>query len=134
MNSDEMVAESRSLKCPRCRLLLQREEYEGHAVKFCSTCWGYWLTAEALEGILQDHRYHFSREERKTALQVMATQGDVDREGSEQQAISCPVCAREMVRKAWIDGCPVEIDQCAEHGVWLDTGEIKELQIFAESQ
>jgi Zn-finger nucleic acid-binding protein len=26
----------------------------------------------------------------------------------------------------------VKIDECPEHGIWLDTGEIKDLQIFVE--
>jgi Zn-finger nucleic acid-binding protein len=26
----------------------------------------------------------------------------------------------------------VQIDECDEHGVWLDTGEIKDLQVFIE--
>ncbi len=127
--SDETVR----LECPRCRLLMRPEEYESHQVLFCSTCWGYWLTAETLQAILDDHRYHFSDSERKTILTLMQRVGDVDR-GNESEAISCPECGKPLTRKKWLEGCPVEVDQCPDHGVWLDPGEIKELQIFAESQ
>ena len=122
------------LNCPRCKLLLQEDEYEGYSVEFCGNCWGYWLSSNTLEQILEDHRYHFSKQERKTALQVMATQGDVDREGHEREPIACPACLKTMQRRRYFPECPVEIDQCAEHGVWLDTGELKELQIYFESK
>jgi hypothetical protein len=28
----------------------------------------------------------------------------------------------------------VQIDECGEHGLWLDTGEIKDLQVFIERE
>lgn len=86
------------------------------------------------EAILQDHQYHFSRGERKTILQVLREQGDADRSGSESERIACPECGAEMERHPAVDGCPVLIDECGQHGVWLDTGEIKEIQIFVESR
>ncbi len=123
-----------NLRCPRCQLLLRPEEYESHRVQFCSTCWGYWLDAETLQAILDEHQYKFSKGERSTLMALMRSAGDIDRSGRESELIHCPQCGRQMVRKKWIEGCPVEIDQCPDHGIWLDTGEIKELQIFAESR
>ena len=124
----------RGLKCPRCQLLLQQDEYEGHAVCFCTNCWGYWMPRPTFEAILQEHQYHFSRGERKTILQVLREQGDADRSGTESELIACPVCGAQMKRIPAVEGCPVMIDECSQHGVWLDTGELKELQVFVESR
>ena len=59
--------------------------------------------------------------------------GDANREGSEHLDIRCPVCSGGMEKKKYHRSCPIEIDECELHGIWLDTGEIKDLQVFIES-
>ncbi len=120
------------MDCPRCGLLLSRQEYEGENVFFCSTCWGYWQTRSQLDNIVNKLQYKFSKYERDAVLTTMTREGDADRQGSEKQSINCPECDKPMERKKYKSGCPVNIDECAEHGIWLDTGEIKDLQIFVE--
>jgi len=120
------------MDCPRCQLMMNDGEYEGEKVKVCGTCWGYWLSREQLEKIVDTVEYSFARSEKKKIDRTMQTQGDVNREGHEGSFIQCPVCAKFMERKKYHYKCPVEIDECADHGIWLDTGEIKELQIYIE--
>lgn len=36
----------------------------------------------------------------------------------------CPVC-REPMDMAWVDS--LQLDQCADHGVWLDRGELEKI-------
>ncbi len=120
------------MDCPRCGLSLSRQEYEGENVSFCSTCWGHWLTRSQLDNIVKKVQYKFSKYERDTVLTTMTREGDVDRQGSEKQPINCPECDKPMERKKYESRCPVKIDECPEHGIWLDTGEIKDLQIFIE--
>ncbi len=119
--------------CPRCQLLLTDDQYENQHVKFCTNCWGHWLDQSALDAILKSDSYSFSPKERKEMLATWATRGDVDRQGAESEPIDCPECNSRLHRKQFFDACPVEVDVCDEHGIWLDTGEIKELQIFFES-
>ncbi|MHC4474766.1 MAG: TFIIB-type zinc ribbon-containing protein [Planctomycetota bacterium] len=118
--------------CPRCRLSLSPQEYEGQDVSFCQTCWGHWLTRSQLDTIVQEVAYKFSRLEKKAVLKTMRKEGDADRQGAESQVINCPECDQPMEKKRYAESCPVEIDECGEHGIWLDTGEIKDLQIFVE--
>lgn len=120
------------MDCPRCVLSLLRQEYEGENVFFCGTCWGYWLTREQLDNIVKKVQYKFNKYERDIVLTTLTTEGDVDRQGSEKQPINCPECGTLMDRKKYASGCPLKIDECQEHGIWLDTGEIKDLQIFIE--
>jgi Zn-finger nucleic acid-binding protein len=120
------------MDCPRCGLSLSRQEYEGESVCFCSTCWGYWLSRAQLDGIVRKVGYKFSKYERDAVLTTMTREGDVDRQGSEEQPANCPECGRVMERRKYERGCPVRIDECPDHGIWLDTGEIKDLQIYLE--
>ena len=120
------------MDCPRCNLSLSQTDYEGEPVQFCGTCWGYWLTRERLEKIVDTVEFKFSKGEKKALDQTMQTQGDVDREGRESSFIHCPECKEFMERKKFYYKCPIEVDECAKHGIWLDTGEIKELQVFIE--
>lgn len=122
------------MDCPRCRLLLADAEYEGQHVQFCGTCWGYWLTRSQLEQIVSGGDYRFGKDEAKTVARSLATHGDANRHGAEQDAVHCPVCSGAMERKSFTPACPVQIDECAQHGVWLDTGEIKDLQVFVEQR
>lgn len=120
------------MNCPRCQLTLRNDTYEGQNVMFCDTCWGYWLPGATLNEILRDESTKFSDSERKSVFQTWALQGDANRQGHEDQLINCPQCEVQMKRMQVHPACPVMVDKCAEHGVWLDTGEIKELQIFVE--
>jgi Zn-finger nucleic acid-binding protein len=120
------------MDCPRCRLLLAEAEYEGQQVHFCGTCWGYWLTRSQLDQITSGVRYRFSKREAKTIEQTLDSDGDLNRQGFEREVVSCPVCGTQMMRRRYTASCPVEIDECDQHGLWLDTGEIKDLQVFIE--
>jgi Zn-finger nucleic acid-binding protein len=121
-----------TMDCPRCRLLLAEAEYEGEQVHFCGTCWGYWLTRSQLDQITGGVKYRFGEREAQTIKQTLRSDGDANRQGSEREAVSCPVCGVEMKRKRYTINCPVQIDECDQHGLWLDTGEIKDLQVFIE--
>lgn len=120
------------MDCPRCKLGLTDMIYEGEAVKYCGTCWGYWMRRRQLDKIVDGAMYKFSKKESKQIRRTLKTRGDVDRQGNESGLIDCPSCKKVMERKKFHYQCPVEIDECTEHGIWLDTGEIKELQIFIE--
>lgn len=120
------------MDCPRCRLLLADAEYEGEQVHFCGTCWGYWLTRSQLDQITAGVEYRFGEREAQTIEETLASDGDANRQGSERETVLCPVCGVEMRRKTYRIDCPVQIDECDQHGLWLDTGEIKDLQVFIE--
>jgi Zn-finger nucleic acid-binding protein len=120
------------MDCPRCVLLLSGAEYEGEEVHFCGTCWGYWLTRRQLDQIVAAVMYQFGERETVAIAETIDSHGDADRQGSEREAVPCPVCGVEMKKEKYTTNCPVQIDECDQHGIWLDTGEIKDLQVFIE--
>ena len=118
--------------CPRCHLPLQPDEYEGTGVLFCGNCWGYWLDHGALEKIMRSEVYEFSKEEAASVLSRWA-----DHDASQvmlSENAACPICGESMEQAPFADGCPVVVDRCETDGVWLDTAEIKQLQVFVETR
>jgi Zn-finger nucleic acid-binding protein len=107
-------------------------EYEGEEVHFCGTCWGYWLTRSQLDQIVAGVKYRFGEREVEAIAETLGSHGDANRQGFEREAVPCPVCGGQMQKKTYAANCPVQIDECDQHGLWLDTGEIKDLQVFIE--
>ena len=115
------------MDCPRCRMPLSPVTYEGVETDMCNTCWGFWLDCGELEQILDSQELQFSQEERDKVLGLNAA----SRPGSTEPA-ACPKCGKEMARVHCDESIHLVIDQCEQHGVWLDTGEIKKVQALAE--
>lgn len=117
-------------ECPRCKLTLQSEEYEGVASLFCDSCWGHWLTRDAFTKILKNEQYRFSDIEKESVLRGWAekeTQTDLD------PIVTCPICKQKSERKPFAEDCSVILDICHDHGVWFDASEIKQVQTYFDS-
>ncbi|NLE65891.1 MAG: hypothetical protein GX608_00540 [Lentisphaerae bacterium] len=121
-----------NLQCPRCEMVLQEQDYEGESVRLCPGCYGYWMKKEQLDAIVNNVEFAFSKREASAVLNAMDADDDVDEDN--ESLFLCPVCNHNMVREKYHDHCPVRIDSCPEHGVWLDTGEVKNLQVFVETK
>lgn len=113
--------------CPRCEVSLEPAKYEGVAVQFCNMCWGYWVGRFELETILTSKDESFSRDEKKGAARAPAHAAD-------RKILSCVKCGKTMSKLAVEDSSMVAflVDYCRDHGLWLDTGEIKRAQILDE--
>ena len=115
--------------CPRCTLPMQAETYEGTDLMFCGTCWGHWVGFDGFKKILENEVYSFSKTDTESVLRKWASQ----QAGEELTAIiNCPDCSKEMRQMDFADECPVLVDRCDDHGVWLDCAEIKEIQVFID--
>ncbi len=115
------------MDCPRCKLPLKAETYEGHQVELCQSCWGMWLEPGELEEILISRQYQFSPEEKQVALK-----GGVGKSRGPVSPAPCPRCDVRMERLYIDPSLFLVIDRCPRHGLWLDTGEIKTIQAMAE--
>jgi Zn-finger nucleic acid-binding protein len=116
------------MKCPRCNVPLQKVDYEGVETDMCDQCWGFWLDTGELEQVLDRKKFVFSEKERKQILDLMSASD----QGPTEPA-PCPRCGETMERFHYDESVHLVIDRCDEHGVWLDTGEIKKVQAVAET-
>ncbi len=96
------------LLCPRCSEMLSRE-LEG--VSPCPRCEGLWLATSALSEAFGSPRW--------PAGQAMWW----------RNSLECPACGFEgkQTQMAARMAEDVLVDQCAEHGLWLDRGELGRL-------
>jgi Zn-finger nucleic acid-binding protein len=116
-----------TIDCPRCKLPLSRESYEGVEVDLCQACWGMWLDTGELEAIIASHQFRFSPEEKKLVIE-----GRGPRQKGPVEPVACPRCAGRMERIYLDTQVHLVVDRCPRHGFWLDAGEIKALQVMAE--
>ena len=116
-----------SIKCPRCRLDLRPVDYEGVETDMCDGCWGVWLDSGELEAVLERKQLHFSKDEAKVVLDFKLAS-----EKGPTAPAPCPRCGKIMERKLYDELVSLVIDRCEDHGVWLDTGELKKAQVMAE--
>lgn len=109
--------------CPRCRLPLQGNRYEGVSCQFCEQCWGYFVGLREFEKILAKRDESFSKQESETKRRLRPHRED-------GKILRCVGCQAPMQKLKLEDAFFIDI--CREHGVWLDTGEIKRAQVLDE--
>jgi len=115
------------MDCPRCKLALSRDRYEGVEVEICQSCLGMWLDTGELETIIKSRDFEFSSKERQ---QILA--GRTARNQGPKTPARCPKCTHRMERLYLDSSAYLVIDRCPAHGIWLDTGEVKAVQAIAE--
>ena len=89
------------------------------------------MTREAFTHVLESERYKFSDGEKKSVFRAWSDGAPSN--PALEPIVNCPICGGETERKDFADDCPVVLDLCHEHGVWLDASEIKQVQVFFDS-
>ena len=113
--------EEKSIKCPRCWVMLNKEEVEllgpNVIIDVCPKCQGIWFDNNELEKVLGTRK-----------LDSLLTK----RTGTESRSkLICPRCGGVMDLEYAEN---VEIDVCPDcHGAWLDYGELERLKEITEA-
>ncbi|MEW6278558.1 MAG: zf-TFIIB domain-containing protein [Candidatus Eremiobacterota bacterium] len=105
------------MNCPRCSVPLHTVEVHQVQVDLCSQCEGSWYDIAELG------RMFAVPDREMKASELVKPGAPVDLE----KPIACPRCGQEMERNRYLSGCPVLVDRCEEHGIWLDGGELSTL-------
>lgn len=122
------------MDCPRCNLTLSKDKYEGLDVRTCATCAGYWLEAARLEKAVATKGYRWSKDEAWNILYAIAQANEGGKKVSDEEIV-CPQCGGKMVKFNFRGKSGITLDRCSsDHGVWLDTGEMKRVQVWAEAE
>lgn len=116
-----------TLSCPRCETSLREAQLEESLLHTCPSCEGTWYPEAALSSVT-DH----SLNELKNSVLQPSLVADRLETIDLDKPISCPVCAKGMIRYRYTMSCDVVLDECLEHGIWLDDGELGTLMTFLE--
>jgi Zn-dependent protease with chaperone function/Zn-finger nucleic acid-binding protein len=126
--------------CPRCRVPLTGDFYEGVAIRVCGRCRGRLVDAASVDRIVARREVAFSealvekarRFREKFVLnplkkQKIASALDAD--------IPCPACGYRMVARPYNYQYFVPVDKCLSCSkIWFDSDELEVLQILIETR
>lgn len=120
------------LTCPIDQHRMVKKVYEGTTIiDICTKCNGVWLDKGELEKI-EEVRMNDYSEELKRIPDYLEQNAELLRQ-QDREAINCPVCGESMVAKEYGYCSQIMIDVCPNcQGIWLDSGELQELEIFFE--
>jgi Zn-finger nucleic acid-binding protein len=120
------------LVCPRDGTALESAEHEGVTIDVCAKCKGLWLDQGELQTIEERKQADYGSE---LALQSENEPASYEEHARrrEQGPIECPKCHKRMETREHGFASQVLIDACTEGcGIWLDEGELQELEKFFE--
>lgn len=118
--------------CPVCTEGLEQHDHEGVTLDRCPAGHGLWLDRGELRAVVASEEQDRSEAEEQAALEEARRQsGQAVVAESSRAARACPVCGGDMrVVEYAVSG--VAIDECSEHGAWLDAGELERIEAWAE--
>jgi len=119
--------------CPRCGVPLvphavAREE--ALVIDRCEECFGLFFDPGELERILSGVAGGIATVDHTLLARVM--EGSPSRDYPVSY-IPCPVCRKIMNRTRYGAKSGVIVDRCADHGIWLDGGELRTLMAWASA-
>ncbi len=108
------------MRCPRCQLPLRSVLLPASGavqVHLCEKCEGAWYPLGSLTQVGRTTRESLNTSELSVSLVA-------DQEVDVEAAARCPVCQEQMNRFTFPMAPEVKIDECLDHGTWLDDGEL----------
>ncbi len=115
------------MNCPRCAEAMEAQEIGNFVVQLCQKCEGSFYSGDQLFKV--ESLGVQELEQSSLAATLVADQGeDLDLEA----LLDCPVCSEQMCRYHHLGDDSIELDECPEHGIWLDDGELGALLAFIQ--
>jgi len=138
LNVDDPSGSFSKNHCPKCKMPLIQEDYEGTTVQRCQSCQGILSGVDKLPRI-------FSREEKGFDGRILRLAKLAEEEGIKRQLsgfrvkledmLSCPKCGERMARAFYSPAYFVEVDRCGLCGlIWFDQDELEMLQCMVEGK
>jgi Zn-dependent protease with chaperone function/Zn-finger nucleic acid-binding protein len=129
---------SKEKHCPRCRIPLHDNFYEGVPLKICPDCGGKLVDSAHMERIIARKEVAFSEQLKKKAKEFEENflLDPIQRKkihGDKSSKISCPNCGSRMMPRPYNYQYVIPVDKClACHKIWFDSDELEILQILIE--
>lgn len=114
--------------CPRCEQPMQGVRIDaagGMTLERCDNCLGLFFDPEEAEAVLDAGANPHAAVDLKRMQRIIEDEAPVSTHKS--MYVKCPVCRKMMNRDKFGARSGVIVDRCAEHGVWMDGGELSQL-------
>lgn len=131
---------SRKNTCPRCRIPLRENFYEGVPIRSCPRCGGKLVDAAFMERIIARKEVAFSdhliEKAERFRREFMENPSRAAKEGSQADSrVLCPECGSKMLLRPYSYHYIVPVDKCLScYKIWFDTDELEILQILIETR
>lgn len=125
-------------RCPRCRILLRDDGYEGVTIKACPDCQGKLIDAAFIDRIVARKEMAFSEhllDKARTFKQHFMEDPTRTQKinAAKSPDIFCPNCGTKMLSRPYNYHYIVPVDKCLScYKTWFDTDELEILQILIE--
>lgn len=123
-------------RCPRCKVPLIKERYEGAPVLHCGFCGGHLLRLGVLERVIARREKGFDASEIEKAKVWRKSRKGRARDLCGFPEISCPLCGGGTRKYFHSFLTKVVIDRCAGPAcgaIWCDGGELERIQMLVEA-
>jgi Zn-dependent protease with chaperone function/Zn-finger nucleic acid-binding protein len=124
--------------CPRCRIALRDNFYEGVPLKICPECGGKLIDSAVMERIIARREVAFSEHLKQKAkdFEESFLRDPVLRKkihADKSSKVTCPNCGYRMRPRPYNYQYVIPVDKClACHKIWFDADELEILQILIE--
>lgn len=126
------MTETTPRSCPSCGATLQQVHHEGVELDRCPNGHGLWLDrGELRQVVLSEVADRPEAEEGAAHAAASRDAGHAVVAEADRPRRPCPVC-QEPLRLTEYAASGIAIDECVEHGVWLDDGELEQIEAYAE--
>lgn len=119
--------------CVHCHAPLQLQPHESVHLLACPSGHGVFIHADALRAAVRDRTADRPEHEERTAEAAQRPHA-VEELVATEGLRTCPTCGVEMAKQVFGYESGVPTDVCAEHGVWLDQGELQRIEAWYEAQ
>ncbi len=128
----QLDAKTGKLVCPRCsKTRLVNRKVGDFTVDECPTCSGLWVEVSAFDRIINQQAEREKSEYRRGGPSGQPARASLTPE--KVVYLKCPDCSRHMHRRNFGRASGVIIDECHDHGVWLDCDELGKIAAFVAS-
>lgn len=126
------MTETTTRSCPACSASLQQVHHEGVELDRCPDGHGLWLDrGELRRVVLSELADRPDAEEDAVHAAAARDAGHAVVAEIARERRGCPVCDEPM-RLTEYAASGIAIDECVAHGVWLDDGELEQIEAYAE--
>lgn len=129
IHAAELSAKTGKFICPRCeKPKLVNRKIGAYVVDECPSCSGMWVECETFNRLVK-------QQAARAESQVDGVRGRPRKSKLTEQVryIKCPDCQRMMNRFNFAKVSGVVIDECRDHGVWLDSEELAKIAAYVSS-
>lgn len=114
--------------CPRCDEHLEALNVGvggAFVIERCRSCLGLFFDSDELDHVVREKIGAASRVDRTRLARILAE--ELPPRNAEVRYIKCPSCRALMNRRTYGARSGVVVDECRDHGIWLDGGELRQI-------